>query len=210
MKNVLILSPHTDDAELGSGATISKFIAEGKNIFWIVFSTAESSLPEGMAHDTLENEFIDVVKKLELPMDNVIINHFKVRYLHEKRQEILEMLIKVRNSFKPDLVIGPSLNDFHQDHQIVANEMVRAFKSTSSIISYELPWNHITFNTQLFYKVSPEELAQKIEMLQSYNSQVIKNRPYFSEDFIKGLALTRGVQIKSQYAEAFEVIRWIN
>lgn len=210
MKNILVLSPHTDDAELGCGATIVKFLEEGKNIFWIVFSTAESSLPEGMAHDTLENEFKDVLQKLKIPDNKRIINHFRVRYLHENRQEILEMLVKVRNSFKPDLVIGPSLNDFHQDHQIVANEMVRAFKSSSSIISYELPWNHITFNTQLFYKVNEKQILKKVELLKSYNSQIVKNRPYFSEDFVKGLAVTRGVQINSKYAEAFEVIRWIN
>lgn len=210
MKNILILSPHTDDAELGCGATIARFLEEGKNILWVVFSTAEESLPENMSANTLELEFIDVINKLNIPRENAIINYFKVRYLHEKRQEILELLVKIRNSFKPDLVIGPSLNDFHQDHQIVANEMVRAFKSNSSIISYELPWNHITFNTQCFFKVEKRHVEKKIEILKSYKSQLLKNRSYFSDEFIKGLACTRGIQVNAPYAEAFEVIKWIN
>ena len=37
-KRILILSPHTDDAELGCGATISKFISENHSIYWLVFS----------------------------------------------------------------------------------------------------------------------------------------------------------------------------
>ncbi|MCA0931067.1 PIG-L family deacetylase [Lutimonas saemankumensis] len=209
MKNILILSPHTDDAELGCGALISRFVEEEKNILWVVFSTAEESIPKEMSVDTLKNEFLNVVNKLNISKKNVIINHFKVRYLHEKRQEILELLVKIRNSFQPELVIGPSLNDFHQDHQIVANEMVRAFKSSSSIISYELPWNHITFNTQLFFKCEKRHLRKKIELLQCYKSQIVKNRSYFSEEFINGLARTRGVQVNSEYAEAFEVIKWI-
>jgi hypothetical protein len=32
-------------------------------------------------------------------------------------------------------------------------------------------------------------------------------RSYFTWEFIEGLARVRGVQVKSEYAEAFEVIR---
>lgn len=206
---VLILSPHTDDAELGCGATISKFIKEKKEIFWIVFSTAEESLPKSMDLNTLENEFLDVANDLGIKNDHLIIKHFKVRYLHEKRQEILELLVKVRKEYQPDIVIGPSLNDFHQDHTVVANEMVRAFKSNASIISYELPWNHITFNTQLFFKVSEEDIKKKIHLLSNYKSQLLKERNYFSADYIKGIAITRGIQVNSDFAEAFEVVKWI-
>jgi hypothetical protein len=109
----------------------------------------------------------------------------------------------------PDLVIGPSLHDFHQDHSIVANEMVRAFKTTASIICYELPWNHINFDTQFFSKLELHHINKKIEVLKSYRSQCAKKRHYFSDEFIKGLAATRGAQIETEYAEAFEVIRWI-
>jgi hypothetical protein len=36
-----------------------------------------------------------------------------------------------------------------------------------------------------------------------------KYRSYLSEEFIRGLARTRGTQIETAYAEAFEVIRWV-
>jgi len=131
-----------------------------------------------------------------------------VRKLSEKRQEVLEELVNIRNQFKPDLVIGPSLNDFHQDHEVVAKEMIRAFKTTSSMINYELPWNHVKFDTQLFVSLKKKNVDKKMEMLKFYKSQFAKNRHYFSADFIKGLANTRGAQIGEKYAEAFEVVRW--
>jgi len=93
-----------------------------------VFSTAEESPPKGMKKDTLEKEFISVTKKLDLQKNQNIANHFQVRKLNEKRQEILELLVQIRNIFLPDLVISPSLNDFHHYHIIVVTEMVRAFK----------------------------------------------------------------------------------
>ena len=51
-------------------------------------------------------------------------------------------------------------------------------------------------------------MDKKYEIL-SYSSQISLNRNYFDKDFIFGLARTRGVQINSKYAEAYEVIRWI-
>jgi LmbE family N-acetylglucosaminyl deacetylase len=209
MKKVLVLSPHTDDAELGCGGSIVRFIEEGCEILWLVFSTAEESLPAGFAPDTLENEFKSVAQKLSLGSNNYKIYKYKVRHLQESRQEILEHLFEIRNSFHPDMVIGPSLNDFHQDHTVVANEMVRAFKTTSSIICYELPWNHVNFQTQYFVKLSEKQIERKIELLKSYKTQFAKQRSYFSADFVRGLATTRGSQVDHKYAEAFEVIRSI-
>lgn len=209
MKKILVLSPHTDDAELGCGGTIVRLIEEGCQILWLVFSTAEESLPAGFARDTLANEFKSVVQKLSLGGENYKIFKYKVRHLQESRQEILEHLVEVNNSFHPDMVIGPSLNDFHQDHIVVAHEMVRAFKTTSSIICYELPWNHVNFQTQYFVKLNEKQIERKIELLQSYKTQFAKKRSYFSSDFVRGLASTRGAQVDNKYAEAFEVVRSI-
>ena len=40
-----------------------------------------------------------------------------------------------------------------------------------------------------------------------YRSQA--HRPYATEEFVRGLARTRGTQIGVKYAEAFQVFRWI-
>jgi len=208
MENILILSPHTDDGELGCGGTISKLIREGKNILWLAFSTASESLPPHMPSDTLKIEFTNVARSLGLKDHQFKTYDYKVRKLHESRQEILEELVKIRSEFNPDLVIGPSLNDHHQDHEVIANEMIRAFKTSASIISYELPWNHLNFSTQFFVELTEEDLESKKQMLAHYKSQLIVERHYFTKEFVEGIARTRGTQINTKYAEAFEVIRW--
>ena len=206
---ILILSPHTDDAELGCGGTIVKLLDSGNEIFWIVFSTAEDSLPEGFPKDTLKNEYLQVLKDLSISEENCKVFDFKVRNLHQSRQEILEELIRIRRLYNPELVIGPSLNDLHQDHQVVSHEMIRAFKTISSIISYELPWNHVTFNTQCFMKLNKKQIDKKCSILKHYKSQIVQDRPYFTKEFIYGLAKIRGIQCNSAYAESFEVVRWM-
>lgn len=208
-KRTLILCPHTDDGELGAGGLISRLLEEKSELQWMVFSSARASVPNGYEDDTLAKEFSNVMKSLKISEEQYNLFDYKVRRLHENRQDILESLIKIRNEFRPELVLGPSLNDFHQDHQVVANEMVRAFKSYCSILCYELPWNHIKFENQFFIKLEERHIKNKLAMLSHYKSQVVKERNYFSEEFIRGLATTRGVQINSNYAEAFEVLKWI-
>lgn len=208
-KKALILSPHTDDAELGAGGTIIKLLESNIKVKWLVFSTAEDSVPTGFSKDSLKNEFINVAKDLNLSKNQYEIYNFRVRYLHMKRQEILEILVKTKKTFKPDLVIGPSQNDVHQDHQIVSNEMIRAFKNESTILAYELPWNHFKFMNQCFIKLDRKYLSKKIEILKNYKTQYALKRGYFSKEAIEGLARIRGSQSNCDYAESFEVIKWL-
>ena len=202
--NVLVLAPHTDDGELGLGGTIHKLISMGKNVYYAAFSTAEKSVPEGFPRNVLKYEVKKATARLGIKPENLFIYDFEVRKLNYYRQEILEELINLRKKYRFDLVFIPSLHDIHQDHSTIAQEGVRAFKNVT-ILGYELIWNNLSFNTQCFFQLSKEDIDAKISALAEYKSQGLRN--YLSPDFICSLAKTRGVQIGSDYAESFEVIR---
>jgi LmbE family N-acetylglucosaminyl deacetylase len=206
IERVLVLAPHTDDGEFGCGGSIVKFLEAKKEVFYVAFSTAEESVPPGFPKDVLVTEVKGATRRLGIPEDNLIIYRYEVRKLSYKRQEILEELVKLKNRLRPDLVLIPSPNDLHQDHQTVATEGIRAFKGVS-IVGYELPWNTITFHTQLFIKLNRSHIEKKIHALKAYDSQ--KNKPYATEDFLWSWARTRGTQIGTDFAETFEVIRWV-
>lgn len=205
-KTVYVLAPHTDDGELGAGATIAKLIEEGAIVYYFAFSTAETSVPKGFPKDILKREVMNATAKLGIEKENVIVYNYEVRKLGYARQEILEDLIKRRKLLAPDLVLMPSLNDIHQDHSTIAQEGLRAFKNTT-ILGYELIWNNLTFDTTSFVKLKAKYIQAKCDALKEYKSQ--GSREYMSEEFIFALARTRGVQIGSKYAESFEVIRWV-
>lgn len=202
--NVLVLAPHTDDGELGLGGTIKYLIEKGKNVAYAAFSTAEQSVPEGFPKDILKTEVKEATATLGIKPENLLIYNYEVRKLNYVRQEILEELVRIKKIFQPDLVFIPSLNDIHQDHTTIAQEGLRAFKNIT-LLGYELIWNNLTFNTQCFVKLEQRHIDAKINSLKEYKSQGIRN--YLSPDFIRSLARTRGVQIGSEYAEAFEVVR---
>lgn len=204
--NIVVLAPHTDDGEFGCGGSIAKFLEEKYNIYYVAFSTAKESVPKGMPKNILEIEVKEATKRLGIPPNNLIIYGFTVRKLNYARQEILEELVKIKKDLHPDLVFMTSSNDLHQDHYTVSMEGLRAFKNTS-ILAYEIPWNHITFNAQSFIRLQKKHIDKKIHSLDAYNSQKMRN--YASKEFIISLAKTRGIQIGCEYAEVFEVVRWI-
>lgn len=205
-KNILILSPHTDDGELGCGATINKFTKEGRNVYYVAFSICEESVPEDFPSDILSIEVKKATKKLKINPGNLIIKNYSVRHFPQYRQSILEDLVVLNKEIKPDIVFTPSSFDVHQDHKTIFEETRRAFKNTS-ILGYEFMWNNFSFGSTSFSVVDEEDIMAKIKAMEEYKSQ--KKKFYAKEKLIRGLANYRGLQISVEYAEAFEVIRWI-
>lgn len=206
IKKVLILAPHTDDGEFGCGGTISKFIEEGVEVYYAAFSACHQSVLKEFPSDILITEVKAATRKLGIKRENLILFDYDVRTFNFRRQEILDDLINLREKINPDLVLMPSLNDIHQDHQTIANEGIRAFKFCS-IFCYEMPWNNFSFQTSTFIHLKEHHVIKKVDALNEYKSQA--HRSYANEEFIRSLARIRGVQIGTRYAETFEVLRWI-
>ena len=203
---ILILAPHTDDGEFGCGGSISKWVGEGKEVYYAAFSSAKKSVPPGMPQNILEQEVREATQALDVPTGNLILYDYPVREFPTYRQQILEDMVRLSNELGPELVLLPSSNDTHQDHQTISQEGFRAFKKTS-MIGYEMPYNNLNFSTNLFVVLGEEHISKKIEALKCYKSQASKI--YATSDFIISLASVRGTQIGVEYAEAFEVIRWV-
>ena len=205
-ERILVLAPHTDDGEFGCGGSIAKFIEEGAEIYYAAFSLCEESVPDGWPKDILEKELKRAIEVWGISNSNLLIYGYPVRRFAGHRQEILEDLVGLQRKLKPTVVFMPSFNDLHQDHHIIAQEGIRAFKKTT-ILAYEMPWNNLNFNTQCFIKIEYQDLKKKIQALSFYETQ--QHKAYMKPKFIESWAITRGVQCGAEYAEAFENIRRI-
>jgi len=205
-KRVLVLAPHTDDAELGCGGTLARLVGREYDVSVAVFSIASDSLPAELPKDALKHEFLNSMQVLGIPSGNSLVREYPVRRLAEYRQSILEELVALRKEAAPDVVFLPCNQDIHQDHQVIHAEGVRAFKN-SSLLGYELPWNTFDFGPQLIVGLEDRHMECKWSMLQAYHSQMVLGRQYFSRDLIYGLARVRGAQANKDFGEGFQVIR---
>ena len=143
---------------------------------------------------------------MKVSTKNVISYDFPVRYFHEYRQDILQILIDFRNNNNIDIVFCPNSRDCHQDHNVVYNEAVRAFKAIT-VFGYDMPWNNINLNANFVFKITKEDLDKKIDCINIYKSQIFRNKS--DPKLFYGLARVRGIQANLEYAESFEIIRMV-
>lgn len=199
-KNVLAISAHIDDVELGAGATIHHLAKENR-IHYVGLS-----LPPLVGRDTFMAEFQKSASHLGLAPDRITLRDFDPRNLFDSRTDILQLFYDLNQQLKPDLVLIPNSQDIHQSHEVVHAEARRAFKY-KTLLGYELPWNNFEFSMDVFVTVDEEDVAAKVAAINAFATQ--KHRMFFSNDIVGDLARVRGKQIGKQYAECFELIRLI-
>jgi len=199
---ILALSPHTDDVELCAGGTVARLVGDGLFVWVVAFGTGD------MGSGATGDEYAAAMRVLGVT-DFRLLDQFPACHYPDHRQTILAQLEALRDEIHPELVLCPSLKDTHQDHATMAIETVRAFKYYASILAYEAPWNFVAepFRPSYFVKLEEWHLDAKMDALKCYASQ--SSRAYWDMDFIRGQALTHGMQVQAHYAEAFEVVRWI-
>jgi LmbE family N-acetylglucosaminyl deacetylase len=206
-QKVLVLAPHTDDGEFGCGGTMARLVEGGTEVRYVAFSIATKSLPEGFAPDTLAREVREATTELGIPEAQLTVHDFEVRTFPERRQDILELLIQEWEAYQPDAVFQPSLQDIHQDHQVIAAEGLRAFKRTT-VLGYEIPWNNFDFAYQWYSALEERHVEKKIAALARYASQ--QHRRYADSDYIRNLARMHGTNVNRAFAEVFQVYRVVD
>lgn len=199
---LLFVAPHSDD-EVACGGTIARFVEEGKEIYYAVFSFAEESVPKGFPKDILKREMEKSLKVLGISDKNIFEYNFPVRHFPEHRQEILEILVDLRKKIDPSMVILPSSLDFHQDHKIIREEGRRAFSRHCTILGYETTLNTLPLTGLCHIKIQSRHLAKKVEASKCYKSQ--QWRRAWDGDIMLGLAKARGLQMHETLGEAYEV-----
>jgi len=194
-KKVLVLSPHTDDGELASGGTIARLVESGAEVIYVAFSAP---------FEWLVTECQKATKVLGVK-ETLILDHDR-RNFPRQRQEILQDIYDLNERYTPDLVLTPSTSDNHQDHEVISKESIRIFKSCT-LLGYEHPWNLIYFTENCVVPFNQRHLDLKLKSLMEYRSQ--QKWPYFKPELVKASAMRNGGKIKAEYAEVFEVIRFL-
>ena len=108
-KKALILSPHTDDAELGCGGTIAKMIEEGWKVHVIYFSAVGERYPNLVEEAANSGKILGITHE---------VLNFQTRFFPRDRQEILQALYDHSRKIEYDLVFTPTTTDIHQDHNV--------------------------------------------------------------------------------------------
>jgi LmbE family N-acetylglucosaminyl deacetylase len=207
---VLFVGAHCDDIELFAGGLLHRCCAERKSVGVIVFSDHRGVVDEARA-SAARAEFAANVASLRESTGCRIDDHSHAMLaacrgeFESKRGEIYAALEQLRDRY--DLVVTHARRDTNQDHQTVAREAVRVFKSHASVWGGEFPNNDVaTFRPTIYVALDAAAVDAKVRLVERYASQRFGGRPYFDESLVRALARVRGGQIREHAAEAFETV----
>lgn len=190
----LFIGSHIDDVELCAGGFLIRQLSLGHECTVVSLSHKYNGI-------SLMHEWSDSMNTIK--PDSVWIKDFKTRRFHESRQNILDYLCTLKGY---DFVVTHSAKDFHQDHAVVGDESLRAFKHCN-LLTYQGEWNQRTFHKNYFVELFKNNVEKKIKALSCYKSQ--SEKPYMHPDYTWANALNNGVIAGCKYAEGFELINYL-
>ncbi len=196
--HVLCLGAHSDDIEIGCGATVLRLLHECPEIrfTWLVLSASVEREREARASAAA---FLAGAKAAEVYVERFRENHFPW-----EGSRIKDRLAALAREIDPDLVFTHWRGDRHQDHRTLADLTWNHFRD-HRVLEYEIPkWDGDLGQPNAYAAVSAALAARKVELLiEHFESQ--RNRPWFREDTFQALLRIRGVECNAPdgFAEAF-------
>ena len=194
--HVLAVGAHPDDVEIGAGGTLLEMVRSTPRVHVDVLVLASDPRRTeeacASAQDFLAGaEHTDSVHELRdgyLPA------------VWEQVKDILEE--RARTGPTPDLLMGPSRDDSHQDHRVVAEILPTVFRDVLSL-QYEIPKRDGDLVRRSLYVPLDDEVAQRKTDLLMRHFPSQHDHDWYDPDVFLGLARLRGAECGARYAEAF-------
>lgn len=198
-KRVLFLGAHPDDIELGCGALIHK-IAPITQLLCVTLSDNQKN----PLLSNIVQEHYRSMAVLGVPRESIILGPFTTRVFPDNRQEILEFFLKLRRDFDPDLIFVHSKQDVHQDHNVMTEEALRAFRGITTL-GFDVVRSSYGFFPHFLAEVSEEDVNKKIEALACY--ETYRDKYYFNSELTRSIMVRHGALAERPFAEGFDILR---
>ena len=202
----LIVSPHVDDEVLGCGG----ILCSDCYVLHLGLSENQMHGNKNFTKDERLEEFSVLADRAGI-VGNTVLNHPVNNY---RQQDLIGDIEKFINKIKPDEIYLPHPS-YNQDHRECYEASLVALRPhdvnhfVRKVFVYEQPqvlWNHNYREFKPTYYKSID-IDRKIDLYLCMKSQV---RNFRSPECIKALAKIRGSQSRFDYAEAFEILRYVS
>lgn len=222
MRNIVVISAHPDDEILGVGGTLLKHKKNGDKIYWLI--TTNIFEDQGFTKERISSRQKEIKKISEaLEVEKLFMLNYPTMSL--STSTLIEMVPKISKVFteiEPEIVYCLNRSDAHSDHRITFDAVMACTKSfrypfIKQVLMYECI-SETEFAPQLPEKVFIPNyfvdissfLEEKMNLMKIYESE-LGNHPFpRSLKNIEALATFRGASVGVEYAEAFQLIKYID
>lgn len=222
MKKVIIVSAHPDDETLGAGGTLLKHKANNDEIYWVIATNVFED--QGFSKERIASRQEEIEKvaasfgfKKVYKMDYPTMTLSSSSLL-----TLVPELSKIFMEVQPEIVYTLNRSDAHSDHRILFDAVAACTKSfrypfIKQVLMYEclsetefapaLPEKVFLPN---YYVDVSDFFEAKLRIMQIFESELGQHPFPRSIDNIKAIAHFRGASVGVHYAEAFQLIKYID
>ena len=215
---VLVLSAHADDETFGMGGTILRHKDEGDELYWMTFTKPW--------YPKWDNEFIkkrlnDIYKVAKYyDFNDMFIMNWKDNRMDENSMDDYQSkLIKILEKIKPEIIYYPTPYDMNYEHRMISKIVEFSTKPyyseyITALISYEIPSSTEcslvsgVFKPNYYVDIT-DYIEGKIKAIRLYETEIKKFPHPRSEEYIIALSKVRGGECFCEYAEGFQVHRYL-
>ena len=200
-KRVLFLGAHPDDIELGCGGLLHHIVTKTDADVLCVTLSDNQKNPD---LKNVKDEHYASMQVLGVPREKILFGPFMTRVFPDTRQDILEYFLKLRRDFKPDLIFVHSKEDIHQDHNVMTEEALRAYRGIT-VLGFDVVRSSYGFFPHFIVEVTEEDVNKKIEALSQY--ETYRDRYYFNAELTRSIMVRHGALAECPFAEGFDILR---
>ena len=195
---ILCLGAHSDDIEIGAGATLLELSRRypDARVAWHVMAA------DGVRADEARESaayFTHGFANAEVHVHEFVDGLFPVQL-----QAIKQVMERVRSAFRADVVFTHYRGDIHQDHRTVSEVTWQTFRD-HLILEYEIPkYDGDMGAPGVFVPVSESAKRDKLKAIQKYFVSQ-RDKDWFNDEAFSALLRIRGMECRSPsgYAEAY-------
>ncbi|HWQ37244.1 MAG TPA: PIG-L deacetylase family protein [Burkholderiales bacterium] len=195
---LLCIGAHSDDLEIGCGATVMSWLAGVRRIevTWVVLSAEGVRASE--AHRSARALLARATKS------RVVIGSFRDGHLPGQYVDVKGFFEDLKGKVNPDVVLTHWLGDRHQDHRLAADLTWNTWRN-HVVLEYEIPkYEGDLAPPNAYVPISAAIARRKVGHLRRYFSSQRSKDWFVAENFL-GLMRLRGLESRSPsgFAEAF-------
>ncbi len=206
--NVLAVGAHYDDLELGCSGTLAKHVKNGDKVVMAVLTDSGFSRTDGTlirSPKTAREEGVRAAEIIGAELVSLNYKTFNVPF----DDELSIRIIKLIEEHEIDTIYSHWIHDLHRDHQAAGRCTLMAGRHVPRFLMYRS--NYYDTDKQFagnFYSDVSEVIETKIAAIKAHKSEMERIK-YSWLDFIIKQDANAGMKINVNYAECFEVIRYL-
>lgn len=212
-QTIIVFCAHSDDQIFGPGATLAKYSQEGKEIYTVIFSYGESSLPWLKPEIAIKTR-VEEGQAADKLIGGSGVTFFGLKegkFVEEaKEKDLIRTIERILESKQPAKIFTHSPEDPHPDHRDVYKIIIKALdeiKYNCDVYAFDV-WNPFTINQPNFPKMYEDvttTFSKKIKALRLFKSQQASLLALFWSVYVR--AIVHGFHIHKRFAERFFKVR---